>query len=859
MKSNYKFHFYDEQKKKSTVTDIDSFIENWVPKFHTWNQKESDSIITFDTETTVEYSTDSEGRKYPITGFVSMGQFCIDGSLIYCRTARECVALFSKISNRIQDVIKDDYYSIKKKNFSVRVYVHNLGYDWQFLKDFFEESGYIVSTILGDNRRPISIKFENKNISFYCSLKLFDKKLEKVAKDYKLPVLKSNGWNYNKFRTTKTPLDDKEIEYGMHDALILYYALQAKIKQGDYKYIGKVPSTKTGEVRYYRKNIVGKQPKIFKSFKEFKEQYPNAKDYSNLTDEEFNNVTYESGNRYFRNGMMFEYNKKYGWHYVTILTYDSRYIKDNSKIMTHYAQVYRLTQLAFTGGFTHANQAMLGRHLKNIASYDLTSAYPSVMLTKKFVYHWTKTVRSFSQIKLDSEGKIINDKQGYLMRLKLTNVEAKHGISVISHHKVEELEHEKGFKWVDNGRILKAKSFIVTCYDTDYNIWKDYYKWDKEELLEGYSGKKVRLLDSDLKTIIYFYTAKCYWKGEKKRLEGIASKEELDEIDIKLAYAKQQLNSVYGCAAMDAWKYADEGTDFKEFCKKTQEKDNAVSTYTIGGQVTSYVREQILTAIKMIGYEDMVYSDTDSIKFRNLEKHKAAFDKVNEAMQKELMETVKELNLDLNDWIVNGKEEFPNKFDYEGSYSDFKTLGAKRYIHTESHKGNILKIKDVYKTQESQKRFIDKNIDVNHEFIECTTAGCPKEDMFVYLWEGVNTLREAFSKYDKGILVTDTKKKTSLYVDNKKEDSNEVRTIVNNDKKYKIYKTKNSKIQKVDIIQLYEKGQKKLDTVYSASHIIIYDATFSIRSLAKDVTYAIGVNIGENIPDINCNKVGKLV
>ena len=84
MKVKYKFNLYDEQKKKSTVTDIDSFIENLVPKSHTWNQKESDSIITFDTETTVEYYTDSEGRKYPITGFVSMGQFCIDGSLIYC-------------------------------------------------------------------------------------------------------------------------------------------------------------------------------------------------------------------------------------------------------------------------------------------------------------------------------------------------------------------------------------------------------------------------------------------------------------------------------------------------------------------------------------------------------------------------------------------------------------------------------------------------------------------------------------------------------------------------------------------------------------------------------------------------------
>ena len=212
------------------------------------------------------------------------------------------------------------------------------------------------------------------------------------------------------------------------------------------------------------------------------------------------------------------------------------------------------------------------------------------------------------------------------------------------------------------------------------------------------------------------------------------------------------------------------------------------------------------------------------------------------------METVKELNLDLNKWIVNGKEEFPNKFDYEGSYSDFKTLGAKRYIHTESHKENILKIKDVYKTQESQKRFIDKNIDVNHEFIECTTAGCPKFDMLLYIYDGSNTTTmEAFRRYNKGINVTDTDKRTTLYVDNAEADKDEIREIKTEEHIYVIKKHKGSKLEDITI---YDSKRRDPVNVKSASHIIIYEATFSMNTLADDVEYSIGINTGEIISDI---------
>ena len=845
---------YNEERKKSMVLDLDKFLKTWKPKKHVHNQKVTDSILTFDTETTVDYEV-KDGKKYPIVGFINMGQFCLDGHLIYCRTIEEIMNFFFSIDK-----------ILKENKMSIRCYVHNLGYDYQFIKDFFNENGLIESKMLGDERSPITIKYEDFNVQLFCSLKLFGKKLEKVAKDYNLPVLKGHGWDYNKYRTTKTRLSPEEVEYGMHDVLILYYALQEKIKEGNYEYIMNVPATKTGEVRYFRKKIVGGKGKYFNSISDVKTK-KTPKDYSGLTEDEFNNLEYDKNICYYRNHYVYYKIKKTHantktWYKRTILQFDSNYIKTGNSYIKDFDTVYKLTQKAFQGGFTHANKCMLGRVLRNVRSYDLTSAYPSVMLVKKFVYHYTYKVEGFDRIKFDKNNKIINDKYGYLMKLKFTNIRDKHGISVISHHKVEDLETKNvrkkyGCGWIDNGRILKADSFIITCYETDYNMYRDYYTWDKCELLDCYKGKKTYLLDSDRQTILHFYEAKCYWKCEKKRLENSnAPESEINDAEIKLKYAKQQLNSIYGCSAMDPWNYCDqEKTSYHEFCKQIINKRDAVSTYTIGGQVTSYVREQILTAIKMIGYKDMVYSDTDSIKFLNSDKHESVFEELNKIMRKEVDEVIEIFNIDTSKWIDDkGNEAYLNCFDDEGSYPLFKTLGAKRYIHTkmikdkETGEKRIKLLSDEYTSKDSLERLSKHNIDLNRDYIECTTAGCPKFDMLLYIYDGSNTTTmEAFRRYNKGINVTDTDKRAPLYVDITEADKDETREIKTEEHIYVIKKHKGSKLEDITI---YDSKRRHPVNVKSASHTIIYKATFSMNTLADDVEYSIGINTGEIISDI---------
>lgn len=94
------------------------------------------------------------------------------------------------------------------------------------------------------------MKFElaDYNILFRCSYMLSGMSLEKVAKNYKLPVEKLVGeLDYIKIRYATTKLSEKELEYCENDILIMYYYLLTHKER--YKNIQDIPLTQTGEVR----------------------------------------------------------------------------------------------------------------------------------------------------------------------------------------------------------------------------------------------------------------------------------------------------------------------------------------------------------------------------------------------------------------------------------------------------------------------------------------------------------------------------------------------------------------------------------------------------------------------------------
>lgn len=128
------------------------------------------------------------------------------------------------------------------------VYVHNLPYEWQFIRKRFSWT----KVFLLDDRKPV-YAITDDGIEFRCSLKLSGKSLANTAKDLvKYPVEKMVGdLNYSLIRHPNTPLTEKEWKYCENDVLVMLSYIQEKIESD--KDITRIPLTKTGYVRRYVK------------------------------------------------------------------------------------------------------------------------------------------------------------------------------------------------------------------------------------------------------------------------------------------------------------------------------------------------------------------------------------------------------------------------------------------------------------------------------------------------------------------------------------------------------------------------------------------------------------------------------
>lgn len=128
-------------------------------------------------------------------------------------------------------------------------YIHNLSYDWVFLrKFFFAEYGLPVNQLNVKSHYPINIEFEN-GITLRDSLILFQRSLEKTAKDFNVEHQKAVGdWDYDEIRHQNTDITDDELHYAEFDTLAGVESIDAlKAQLG--KDTGTLPFTSTGILR----------------------------------------------------------------------------------------------------------------------------------------------------------------------------------------------------------------------------------------------------------------------------------------------------------------------------------------------------------------------------------------------------------------------------------------------------------------------------------------------------------------------------------------------------------------------------------------------------------------------------------
>lgn len=118
------------------------------------------------------------------------------------------------------------------------------------------------------------------------------------------------------------------------------------------------------------------------------------------------------------------------------------------------------------------------------------------------------------------------------------------------------------------------------------------------------------------------------------------------------------------------------------------------------GLVTSQARHNLWSGILELK-DDYKYSDTDSVKFTNIEKHLDYFNNYNKKVVEKLEKAFKFHKIDISlahPKNIKGEEKMIGIWDYEGkiidgkyipTYKRFATLGSKRYVYEDDKGFNI--------------------------------------------------------------------------------------------------------------------------------------------------------------------------
>lgn len=146
---------------------------------------------------------------------------------------------FLDLQKRIKAVLPDDRWLV--------VYVHNLSYEFQFLKgiyQFFPEDVFAVAS-----RKVVKADMWGC-FEFRCSYKLTNMSLKQFTSKMKVEHQKLSGeeFNYSVKRYPWTPLSDEELEYCINDVLGLVEAVNALMER-DGDTLQTIPLTSTGYVR----------------------------------------------------------------------------------------------------------------------------------------------------------------------------------------------------------------------------------------------------------------------------------------------------------------------------------------------------------------------------------------------------------------------------------------------------------------------------------------------------------------------------------------------------------------------------------------------------------------------------------
>lgn len=588
------------------------FKQKWVTQKH--RAKEGrilDIVCCLDTETSWNHDLEN-----PIGWIYQWAVKFGTDPVVYGRTPSQFIFILKKLRDycNLSDETKD----------KIVIYVHNLSYDIQYLKDFLisEFGEYKILAI--DNHKFIS--FTCGNFIFKCSYKLSNKSLEKWGNDLNVKHKKKVGTvDYSKIRYQDTFLSDIDNEYMENDVLSMYECIETTLKL--YKdTISSIPLTSTGYIRRdCRQN--------------FKEDF--ITNWREFQDTKINK------------------------------------------------EVYLASRSAFMGGLTHGNRFYQEKTIKGtIRHRDFRSHYPSQQRTRDFpIGKWVKLNRNNENVSLTKLKANLKNNCA-LIQIVIKNPELKDkkiSMPYLSVAKCKENKIGKIYCIEDNGRILKMTGItILWLTEIDLQIIFNQYKFNYI-IKNVYLCRKGKLPNFMIKTIDKHFYGKTHYKKLAKKEKDPNKK---FDYEMSLMKSKNGLNGIYGMSATDIVReeiimdsygenpwHKNKPDDIQGVIDKYYNSKNNFMRYPWGLYTTAYARKELLYFCELIGWENVLYCDTDSIFYISNDEIEEKIRLVNETMTEDSMN--KKAYIKSEGEIVTY-----NYFDDEDeNITDFRFLHAKCYAY----------------------------------------------------------------------------------------------------------------------------------------------------------------------------------
>lgn len=587
-------------------------------------------FLTMDTETTSVARATGWNNTDTDIGLVYLVQLYVSGKCFIFRTLDD-------FKNALESAIVPQ---LEELNASIVIYVHNLSFEWQFLKSII----LVYDVFALKNRKVAKITAYDGAIEFRCSYLLSNMSLEKFTENYNSEMYRKDKEliDYEIARYPWSQLNDEIMYYSLMDVITLYKAVESiMLCEGDS--LRTIPMTNTGYVRRAcRVACIG--------------EYKNTRKKS---------VRIEQWEKYGAYKKLFQ---------KCFLTLDQ----------------YIMLVKAFRGGNTHASRFYADEILTNVGSYDFASSYPAVIIcSDQFpigkLEECTNDVqdlenlkefskRYFTVIEVVFEELCLRDPASctvpYIPASKLEYV------THADYDFLQDVSRETARTVKDNGRIIRTnKAVRYTFLGIELAIILRQYT-GKMHVTRCYYAPKGYLPDELRNT--------CFdWYDKKTALKHV------DGMEYEYMKSKNRVNSVFGMMVEQIVKevveYNDEEKTFSTRKPTQEEAEEQLKNYYTpmqrkflayqwGVTITALARVRLQEMIDICGH-DFVYCDTDSCKMLNPEKYIEAFETYNASW----VEYADKCGCEYYAFTKNGEKQILGLADFEGMYDKFKTLGAKKY------------------------------------------------------------------------------------------------------------------------------------------------------------------------------------